>query len=54
MHYKPSHPNEPIYGKEQKLMDTENRLMVADGEREAVGWTGSLGLVGVNYYIWSE
>ena len=28
---------------EQKLMDIQNRLVVAEGE--GVGWTGSLGLV---------
>ena len=32
-------------------MDIENRLVVAKGEREGVGWTGSLGLVDANYYI---
>ena len=30
---------------EKKLMDLENRLMVAQGEGEGVGWTGSLGLI---------
>ena len=28
-----------------KLMDVENRLVVAKREGEGVGWTGSLGLV---------
>ena len=32
-------------------MDLENRLVVAKGEREGVGWTESLGLVDANYYI---
>ena len=27
----------------KKLMDLENRLVVAKGEGEGVGWTGSLG-----------
>ena len=27
----------------------ENRLVVAEGEGEEVGWTGSLGLVDANY-----
>ena len=31
--------------------DMENRLVVARGRGEEVGWTGSLGLVDVNYYI---
>ena len=29
----------------QKLMDLENRLVVAKGEEEGVGWIGSLGLM---------
>ena len=37
-----------------KLMEMENRLVVAKGEREGVGLTGSLGLVDANYSIWSE
>ena len=38
---------------EQKFMDIENILVVAKGEGEGVGWTGSLGLVAANYSIWS-
>ena len=38
--------------KKKTLMDMENRL-VTKGEGEGVGWTGSLGLVDANYYIWS-
>ena len=34
---------------EKKIMDLENRLVVAKG----VGWTGSLGLIDANYGIWS-
>ena len=34
---------------EKKLMDLENKLVVAKGAEEEVGWTGNLGLVGVNY-----
>ena len=30
---------------EKKLIDLENRLVVAKGEREEVGWIGSLGLI---------
>ena len=33
---------------EKKLMDLQNRLVVAKGEREGVGWTGKLGLVDAN------
>ena len=29
---------------EKKLMDMENRLVVAKGDGEGVRWTGSLGL----------
>ena len=32
-------------------MDIENRLVVAKGEGEGVGWTGNLELVEANYYI---
>ena len=33
---------------ENKIMDLENRLMVAEGEEEGVGWIGSLGLIDAN------
>ena len=36
---------------EKKLTDLENRLVVAKGEGEGVGWTGSWELVNVNYYV---
>ena len=32
----------------------ENKLVVAKGRREEVGWMGSLWLVDANYYIWKE
>ena len=38
---------------EKKLMDLENRLMIAKGEGEGVGWTGSLGLIDANYCLWN-
>ena len=38
---------------EKKIMDLENRLVVAKGEEEGVGWTGSLGLIDTNYCIWN-
>ena len=38
---------------EKKLMDLEKRLVVAKGEGEGVGWTGNLGLIDANYYIWN-
>ena len=34
-------------------MDLENRLVVAKGEGEGVGWTGSRGLIDANHCIWS-
>ena len=30
-------------GKKKKLMDLENRLVLAKGKEEGVGWTGNLG-----------
>ena len=38
---------------EKKIMDLENRLVVAKGEGKGVGWLGSLGLLDANYCIWS-
>ena len=38
-------------GRKKMVTDMENRLVVAKGEGERVGWTGSLRLVGANYYI---
>ena len=38
---------------EKKCMDLENRRVVAKGEGEGVGWTGSLWLIDTNSYIWS-
>ena len=28
--------------------------VVAKGEAEGVGWTGNLGLIDADYYIWSQ
>ena len=38
---------------EKKLMDLENRLVVAKGERERVGGIGSLGLIDADYCLWN-
>ena len=38
---------------EKKIMDLENRLVVAKGEGQGVGWTGNLGLIDVNYCLWN-
>ena len=35
---------------EKKIMDLENRLVVAKGEGKGVGW---LGLMDVNYCLWN-
>jgi len=34
-------------------MDWENRLVVAKGEGEEVGWIGSLALIDANYCFWN-
>ena len=31
----------------------KQKLVVAKGEEEGVGWTGNLGLIDANYNIWS-
>ena len=41
------------FSTEKKLMDMENRLMVAKGEGEGVGWTGNLGLIDADYCPWN-
>ena len=38
---------------EKKIMDLENRLVAAQGEREGVGGIGSLGLTDANYCSWN-
>ena len=38
---------------EKKLMDSENRPVVAKGEQEEVGWMGNLGLIDANYCLWN-
>ena len=38
---------------EKKIMDLENRLLVAKGKGEGVGWIESLGLIDTNYCFWS-
>ena len=39
---------------EKKIMDMENRLVVAKGEGEGVGWTGNLGLIDADYCLWNR
>ena len=34
-----------------RLTGIKNRFVVTKEEGKGVGWTGSLGLVGANYYI---
>jgi len=38
---------------DKKIMDLENRLVVACGEVEGMGWIGSLGLTDTNYCFWN-
>ena len=38
---------------EKKIMDMENRVVVAKGEGEGVGWTGNLGFIDANYCLWN-
>ena len=38
---------------EKKIMDLENRLVVAQGEGEGVGGIGGLGLRDANYCFWN-
>ena len=38
---------------EKKIMHLENRLVVAEGEWEGVGWIGSLGLIEADYCFWN-
>ena len=38
---------------EKKIMDLENRFVIAKGEGEEVGWLRSLGLTDTNYCLWN-
>ena len=38
---------------EKKIMDLENRLVVAKGEKEGVGGIGNLGLIDADYCLWN-
>ena len=38
---------------EKKIMDLENRLVVAKKEEEGMGWIRSLGLMDANYCLWN-
>jgi len=38
---------------EKKLVDLENRLVVAEGEGEGVGGTENLGLIDANCCLWN-
>ena len=37
----------------KKIMDLENRPVVAKGEAEGVGWTGDLGIVDATSCLWN-
>ena len=36
---------------ENKILDLENRLVVAEGEGEEIGWAENLGLIDANYCL---
>ena len=38
---------------EKKIMDIENRLVVAKQEGEGVGYIRNLGLIDANYCLWN-
>ena len=38
---------------EKKIMDLENRLVVAKREGEGVGWIGNVELTDANYCLWN-
>ena len=38
---------------EKKLMDLENRLVVAKEEGEGVGWIQNMGLIDADSYLWN-
>ena len=38
---------------EKKITDFENRLVVAKGRGEGMGWIGSLGLTDASYCLWN-
>ena len=38
---------------EKRIVDLENRLVVARGGGEGVGWIWSLGLIDANNYLWN-
>ena len=40
--------------KQNKIMAKENRLVVAGGKEEGVGWMMTFGLVDANCYIWNR
>ena len=39
---------------EKKIMDLQNRFVVAKGKGEGVGWIGSLGLIDADYCLWNR
>ena len=41
------------FSTEKKIMDMENRLVVAKGEGEGVGYMGCLGLRDADYCLWN-
>ena len=42
------------FSTEKKIIDLENRLMIAKGWGKGVRWIGNLGLIDGNYCLWNE
>ena len=38
---------------EKKIMELQNRLVIAEGEGKGVGLLGTLGLTDTNYCLWN-
>ena len=43
-----------ILSTEKKIIDMENRLVVAKTEGEGMGGAGNLGVTDANYCLWNE
>ena len=41
------------FSTEKKIMDLENRLVVAKRQGEGVGWIGNFRLIDANYCLWN-
>ena len=39
--------------REKKIADLESRLEITKGKGEGMGWTGNLGLIDANCFLWN-